>query len=286
MTTGEAIKYATGSLEKLYDAGEASAITDLLMERITGSWGPTLKARSGETLDAPQLAVLDGFIKRLQQAEPVQYVLGEAWFAGLKLYVEPAVLIPRPETEELVAWIVADRKYRPDGTTLLDIGTGSGCIPLALKKKLANLHVDAIDVSKAALAVAGRNATDLGLPINFRQLDFLSTPEWENLGMYDLIVSNPPYIPASDISDMHGNVKDHEPATALFVPDTDPLLFYRNIALFSTTHLKPDGAVYVEIYEGLGNETVELFSEAGFDVVLKQDMQGKDRMIRARTTLH
>ena len=282
MTTGEAITYSTGKLQALYGPGEAGAMTALLLEKLTGLRGAGLLSRSRGDISESQYRELNVYLQRLAEQEPIQYVLEEAWFAGLKFYVDASVLIPRPETEELVQWIIDDRRYRPSAIRVLDIGTGSGCIPLALKHKLANLVVDAIDVSDEALAVARKNAELLALVVNFMAIDFLVPQHQTALGTYDIIVSNPPYIPGRERRNMQPNVLEHEPATALFVPDEDPLIFYKAIAAFGKDHLEVGGSIYVEIFEELGQETLEVFEAAGYNAELQNDMQGKNRMIRAR----
>ena len=281
MTTEDALIYSTGLLSPQYGEGEAAAMADLLLEKITGYRGAVLASHGHEPVQAADARRLDGWLDRLLANEPIQYVLGEAWFMGLKFFVDPSVLVPRPETEELADWIVRDRSFNPDGHRLLDIGTGSGCLPVYLQKKLAGITADAIDLSRGAITIARKNAEALGASVNFAQLDFLDSSYRDRLPCYDLVISNPPYIPVSDRQSMPLNVTQFEPMMALFVPDSDPLVFYKAIAEFGLTHLNPSGRIYVEIYEGLGNETLEVFAGAGYEAELKKDMQGKDRMIRA-----
>ena len=223
------------------------------------------------------------YLDRLLQHEPVQYVLNEAWFCGLKFYVDKNVLIPRPETEELVEWVISDCKFPIHTLSILDIGSGSGCIPIALKKRLGKADVWSCDISPDALKVANQNAETLGINVNFIELNFLNETERETLPLFDIIVSNPPYIPRKDKEDMNRNVTDHEPATALFVPDNDALIFYKAIAAFGKNHLTRNGIIYTEINENLGEETAAMFQLKGYKTVIKKDMQGKDRMIKAFT---
>ena len=214
----------------------------------------------------------------------MQYVLKEAWFGGIKLLVNESVLIPRPETDELVDWIVRDTINLIDSFSpfkILDIGTGSGCIPLTLKKKLFNISLTAIDISPKALEVAKINSDNYRANVALKQIDILDETKWKELDSYQVIVSNPPYIKDAEKNMMHKNVLDFEPATALFVPDNTPLLFYHKIAFFAQTHLADNGTVYVEINEALGKETLEAFNNYGFATQLKRDLQGKDRMIKA-----
>jgi release factor glutamine methyltransferase len=201
----------------------------------------------------------------------------------MKLLVNEHVLIPRPETEELVEWIIKDVEQSGNkGFSLIDIGTGSGCIPIAVKRKIPQITACAIDISDDALQVAKLNAIDLKVDVKFLNLDFLDEEEWKQLGNYDLIVSNPPYIKKSEESTMRDNVLKYEPPLALFVPNEKALIFYEAIARFSREHLKPGGSIYVEINEALGESVIEVFTKNGFsDIILKKDMQGKDRMVKA-----
>jgi len=232
-------------------------------------------------LTCTQLENLDAITERLKKNEPVQYVLGESWFAGIKFKVNKNVLIPRPETEELVDWIVKEnQKSKGKSQNIIDIGTGSGCIPIIIKKKLPEADVSAIDVCSEALFTATENAIELNAEVDFLLLDFLDEEKWKELGQYDIIVSNPPYIKQSEINTMHERVKEFEPHLALFVPDEDALLFYKKLSDFSINHLKPGGSLFVEINEALGEQVVNLFR--GFaNIELRKDMQGKDRMIKA-----
>lgn len=210
--------------------------------------------------------------------KPVQYVLNEAWFGGMKFFVDENVLIPRPETEELVEWIVAESG---DKKTLLDIGTGSGCIPATLKKKLPQIAVTSIDISARALSVAEANAKTLGADVSLIQMDFLNRQQWSSLGSFDVIVSNPPYIALGEKDEMDKNVTDFEPHVALFVPDEDPLVFYRMIAEFGRIHLAAEGRIYMELNEALGFACTELFRGQGYETELRKDLQGKERMLKA-----
>ncbi|HWR33662.1 MAG TPA: peptide chain release factor N(5)-glutamine methyltransferase, partial [Chitinophagaceae bacterium] len=209
------------------------------------------------------------------------YVLNESWFCGLKLYVDKNVLIPRPETEELVEWIISNCKFPVDELKILDIGTGSGCIPISVKRRIRKAEVWACEISEDALAVAKRNAATLGTDINFIQLDFLNEEQRNQLPSFDIIVSNPPYVPEKDKEQMQQNVLNYEPHISLFVPDNDALIFYKAIAAFGKEHLKQSGNIYCEIHESLGSSVKEIFSSAGYTIELKKDMQQKDRMIKS-----
>lgn len=276
MTIQESSRHLIQNLATIYDDREAANIADWLMERLTG-WTKVERLLNKQAeLPLQKMELLASYTKDLLLHKPVQYVLNEAWFCGMKLYVDEHVLIPRPETEELVEWIASEIK---EGT-ILDIGTGSGCIAVALKKKLPQLNVNACDVSEEALKVAKKNQ---GAPINLIQADMLDKKEWNKLPQVNVLVSNPPYVPLKDKHSMQANVLQYEPHIALFVQDDDPLIFYRAIADYAEKNLLPGGAIYVEIHEDLAEDVQELFRAKGFTHIhLKKDMQGKDRMIRAR----
>ena len=219
--------------------------------------------------------------------EPWQHVTGFADFYGLKFQVSPDVLVPRPETEELVALILENVKPKQ---RVLDIGTGSGCIPITLKKKHEHLEVFSLDVSVAALEIAQKNAVLNKVKINWRQANILEQSEWRRVGAeqlekgFDIIVSNPPYVLESDKSEMHRNVLEFDPELALFVADETPLLFYNAIADFALQYLKPNGQLYFEIHQDFGQQTVELLKQKGFtNVILEKDLFGNDRMVIGNT---
>jgi release factor glutamine methyltransferase len=273
-------------LRRLYDDREAATITDWVMEKITGWKKLDRIIHKNMPLTAEGLAIFHQYAGELESHRPVQYVLQEAWFAGLKFYVDESVLIPRPETEELVEWVVEEAggsgRARPEEGTILDVGTGSGCIAIALKRQLPGAGVYACDLSGAALAIAGRNAASNQADIDFRQIDFLDSGLWEALPRVQVLVSNPPYIPVREKDSMAPHVVGFEPHLALFVADQDPLVFYRALADFAKKKMLPGGQVFAEIHEGLGEAVIQQFQGAGFHpVVLKKDMQGKDRMIKA-----
>lgn len=223
--------------------------------------------------------------ERVAKGEPLQYVTGVCQFAGLQLSVGPGVLIPRPETEGLADLAIGWAGGR-DGLRVLDVGTGSGCLALALRQALAAPEVMAVDASDDALRVAQTNADRLGLDIDIFKLDILS-PQADDMaradGPFDIVVSNPPYVRLSERGQMEANVLDHEPALALFVPDEDPLLFYRRIAQLCVAGLlAPDGALFFEINEALGSETESMLRRLGFsDVAVGKDFTGRDRYVRA-----
>ena len=281
MTLNEARTVLTKELKNVYETDESRNIIDLVIEHITNMSRAEQVKNKIPYLTCTQLEDLDAITERLKKNEPVQYVLGEAWFAGMKFKVNKNVLIPRPETEELVDWIVKENgKTKMENISILDIGTGSGCIPITIKKKLSEANVTAIDVCSEALFTATENAVALNAEVNFVLLDFLDEEKWKELAQYDIIVSNPPYIKQSEINTMHERVKEFEPHLALFVPDEDALLFYKKLSDFSKKHLNVGGKLFVEINEALGEQAVSLFP--GFaNIELRKDMQGKDRMIKA-----
>lgn len=281
MTVQEATYYVLKQLRTIYEEGEASQITDWIMEKITGSIKTERMLYKNEALTTDEEIQLQNYTERLLQHEPVQYVLNESWFFGFKFYVDKNVLIPRPETEELVEWVITNCKFPVDQLKILDVGSGSGCIPVSLKRRIRRADVWGCDISPGALEVAKRNSALLGADVNFIQLDFLDKQQWEQLPSFDIIVSNPPYVPEKDRETMQPNVLQYEPATALFVPDNDPLLFYKAIAEFGKTHLNKGGSIYTEIHEDLGEATMNVFQSAGYASEIKKYMQQKDRMVKS-----
>jgi release factor glutamine methyltransferase len=232
----------------------------------------------------------NAILAQLQQDKPIQYITGEAWFYGLKFEVNENTLIPRPETGELVEWIIESWKLEAGSRksenqkriNVLDIGTGTGCIPIALKANLPQANVSAIDVSENALEVAKRNAELNKVEINFIQANILELEDLSQLpSSYNIIVSNPPYVRNLEKQEIKKNVLDYEPHLALFVEDTDALLFYRKIAQLSIKNLSPNGLLFFEINQYLGKETVELLENLGFkNIELKKDIYGNDRMVK------
>ena len=229
------------------------------------------------TLTAEQEALLDNAIERLKKQEPIQYILGYSDFCGLRFKVTQATLIPRPETSELVEWIASEATCNG---SILDIGTGSGCIAISLAHRLPQSKVTAWDISPDALAVAAENSKANSCAVAFEEVDILA---YEPTGeQFDIIVSNPPYIKENEKAEMHSNVLDWEPHTALFVPDSDPLLFYRTIAKKGLMLLKPGGKLYFEINRAHGKETMDMLAAFGYtSIELRKDFAENDRMIRA-----
>lgn len=266
-------------LQGIYSLSEATTITEWVFEKMAS-------LKRSDILKNPEKQITPAADKLIQQTlqellthKPVQYVLGEAWFYHMKFKVNGHVLIPRPETEELVEQLIADRKSKLTDPAILDIGTGSGCIPVAIKKNLPASKLTALDVSKDALALAKENAAMHNAHINFIEANFLDESTWLVLPLFDIIISNPPYIPIHEKEKLAKNVTDFEPHLALFVPDRSPLVFYERIAAFGKEHLLPNGKIYLETHEDLAKETAALFRDHYQTVMIKKDMYGKERMI-------
>ncbi len=281
MDPGQAQRQLTTDLTPLYGSREAALIANWVMEHLTGSRKLERLTKPAEPLPDHLLRQYDIYRSELLAHRPVQYVLHESWFASQRFYVDENVLIPRPETEELVDWALQTIAPSPSGE-LLDVGTGSGCIAIAIAAKLPSLPIHACDISTGALQVAGRNATNLAAHIGFHHLDFLDRHSWTSLPPIRWLVSNPPYIPANERSTLAPHVIEAEPALALFVPDSDPLVFYYALAEFARVRLMAGGAVLVEIHEDRSDAVMEVFRTAGAATVeTRKDLMGKDRMIKA-----
>lgn len=289
MRIKEAYHQLQQSLQPIYENREASNIANLIMEDITGLDRTRRVMHHDESLTDAQQERYDLCREELLHGRPTQYVLGHAWFCDMRFQVDEHVLIPRPETEELVmevkrmyADIPADKDYR---FKLIDIGTGSGCIAIALKKYFPDWDVWALDKSEKALAIAKTNAVLLDTDIHFVGSDILKEAKSDHLPAFDLIISNPPYIPTEDKADMDGRVLDHEPHSALFVTDEDPLQFYRAIILFSDHHLLRGGMLFFETHELYAQAVANLMEENGFEnISIKKDFQEKERIVFGRRT--
>jgi len=286
MTVHDASKALLDAINKIYDDRESAAISDWVMEYITGWKRLERIVNKKEMLSASQVQQLEQITSQLLAHRPVQYILHEAWFHGIKMYVDENVLIPRPETEELVEWAIGvvdgwqktiDRKK----LRVLDVGTGSGCIPIALKKERPALEVYACDISDGALTVARKNATLQKVEIEFKRLDFLNEESRSALPFFDVIISNPPYISTIEKSSIDKHVIEYEPHLALFVPENDSLIFYRHLADFAKTHLAEGGNMLMEIHYEKGIDVKRVLNERGFASEIKKDMNGNDRMVRA-----
>ena len=262
-----------------YANGEASAMALMLLEDVAGI--SRTQALMGENVDEDTMGTLRTMAERIANGEPLQYVTGKAEFCGMSFKVNSDVLIPRPETEELVEWIVDVAKRKEGRVRVLDIGTGSGCIAVSIAKNVGTAQVDAWDVSEGALRTARENAASNGVDVRFERVDVLSFDGKTSNEKYDIIVSNPPYICKSEAKDMERNVLEHEPHIALFVDDDDPLLFYRRIADIGNHLLNDGGLLFYEINRQYGAETIAMLQASGYsNIVIRQDQFGNDRMAK------
>lgn len=285
MTTASIYNDFKNQLKSIYDDREAENITDWVFENITGLKRWERSGNPNEELKETDSEKFKKYLEELLKHKPIQYILNEAWFYKTKFYVNENVLIPRPETEELVEWIINDEENNTGDskqTNIIDIGTGSGCIAISLKRELPRTNITAIDVSGKALFVAKKNATDLNVTVVIFQIDFLKEDEWKALPKYDIIVSNPPYIPVNEKEILSKNVTDFEPGIALFVENNDPFIFYKNIAKFAILHLNDSGKIYVEVHEEYAKEVSKIFENEGFISIIKKDIYGKERMVGAK----
>ncbi|WP_281384578.1 peptide chain release factor N(5)-glutamine methyltransferase [Flavihumibacter stibioxidans] len=272
----------TKELLPIYGPTEASIIAEMVLEKLTGQNSMTQRHLKAENLSSQQQLQLEEYLQQLLNHRPIQYVLNEAWFQNMPFFVDERVLIPRPETEELVEWVVQEEKNQA-GITLLDIGSGSGCIPISLAKKLPKATIHSCDISPDALTVAQKNAATLNALVQWHQLDFLNPNHWRLLPAPDIIISNPPYIPASGAKEMSKHVADYEPGIALFVPDDNALVFYQAIADFCVHHGQPGARIYVEIHKDMARNVCDCFEKAGLTTIeVRRDMQGLERMVKAR----
>ena len=284
-------KHFFNSLKDIQDEQEIESFFFILTEYLHHLTRVEVALQPNFELSDTEIEKWNSILVQLQQDKPIQYITGEAWFYGLRFEVNENTLIPRPETEELVEWILnSPITQNPSLITILDIGTGTGCIPIALKANLSQANVTAIDVSKKALEVAKRNAESNKVEINFIQANILdvedllilTTPNSQLPASIDIIVSNPPYVRNIEKLEIKKNVLNYEPHLALFVEDTDALLFYRKIAQLALKSLSPKGLLFFEINQYLGKETVELLQNLGFkNIELKKDMFGNDRMVKS-----
>lgn len=294
MTSVEQYKDFVERLKTIYDERESANIADWVFDSIANNKRLDRFTHKEKEFSNSTIQQLNAVLQRLLAHEPVQYILGEAWFYKMKFFVNEHVLIPRPETEELVEWVVEEIRNKKleirnkgvsqlitNYSTILDIGTGSGCIAVALKKELQNAEVFAVDVSEDALQVAKKNALDQNAVINFIQFDFLNEDVWLTLPTFDVIVSNPPYIPEDEKNKLAKNVTEYEPHLALFVANDDPFIFYKKIASFAAMHLKQNGKFFVEVHEDYSEEVQQIFAKKNFTTEIKKDMYGRERMIKA-----
>ncbi|GAA4325952.1 peptide chain release factor N(5)-glutamine methyltransferase [Pontixanthobacter gangjinensis] len=267
------------ALKDEFPQTEIDSFFYILTEHYLGLGRLDIALNPGVEVSEDQHQKFEKALLRLKDHEPVQHITGVAQFYGYSFRVNKSTLIPRPETEELVDWIISDHKDSRQRLEILDIGTGSGCIPVSLAKELKNSQVSSFDISKEALDLARVNARENSVKIDFHEVNILETESLE--AKYDIIVSNPPYVRELEKNAMHKNVLDHEPATALYVKDDDPLVFYRKIAELALDALKENGMLYFEINQYLGKETKQMLEELGFEAELKKDIFGNHRLLKA-----
>jgi release factor glutamine methyltransferase len=282
-------------LQKIYPLSEASVMVDWVFEHMAHIKKNDLIKNSSLQLEPKVDKKINEQLKELLSYKPIQYVLGEAWFYNLRFVVNEHTLIPRPETEELVHLVLDQLKTakfdknnkisfntaNPATVSILDIGTGSGCIPIVLKKNLPLANITSIDISEDAIKTAIENATTHHVDINFKVVDFLDESGWSNMPMYDIIVSNPPYIPIAEKEKLNRNVTAFEPHTALFVPNENPFLFYEKIARFAKDHVNYGGKVFVECHEDYAKDTALVFGRNCSHTQIIKDVFGKERMMIA-----
>ncbi len=284
MTFGAFSKAFSDSLATLYTAGETQAMLQLLGEKLLQIPYAQVRTAQSHPLSAPQQRQGAAWLQELTTGRPIQYVLGEAWFLDRTFLVNESVLIPRPETEELVlkANSLLQSSISNTPHRLLDVGTGSGCIPISLSMMQPEALVLAIDISKEALEVAKENNRRLGADVQFMELNFLEEAGWPALGQFDLIVSNPPYIPKKEAEKLEQKVRMFEPGMALFVPDERPLLFYEKLADFARKNMESQGYLIAECHQDFAQAVLTLFHEKGFTALLQKDMNDNDRMLIAQ----
>ena len=270
-------EFALQRMGEVYAARESRNVVNEIFRHYLNLSAADLIVQANNSISESQMLLVYKAVKRISNGEPLQYVLGKAYFFGMDLHVSPSVLIPRPETEELVRWILeATRPNDHSVHSVLDIGTGSGAIALALKKSQPTWEVSGCDVSKDALSIALKNSNDFQLEVEWKEVDILSQDLPE--GNWTTLVSNPPYITVSEQSEMRPSVVNHEPHLALFVPDSDPLLFYRRILELANNRDSVE-QIFFEIHENYSNETLALGESMGWKGKMKKDLQGKARML-------
>ena len=277
------VQFMQDELKSFYPATEIRQFVKIVFDHLAGFSTTDLLIKGDTELDGEKIIFIEDCVRRLKEYEPIQYILGETEFLDLKIKVNPATLIPRPETEELVMWVC--EHIKDTGIKVLDIGTGSGCIALGIKSQKPDVVAEAWDVSREALHTAIENARINDLEVMFDEVDILKfIPTDGHRAKYDVIISNPPYVRESEKQQMEANVLNYEPHTALFVDDADPLIFYREITEKAKVMLKNGGYLFFEINEAFGDEVKSVMSDAGFsNVELKKDLNGKYRMVRGRS---
>ena len=278
MTLTNIYKKYIASLKGIYSEGEARAITQIIFQHFTGLSRPQLDLQVNEHADESATARLEDALKQLLEHVPVQYITGSTRFFSLDFLVNEHVLIPRPETEELVQEALVYLKGAGN-KKLIDIGTGSGCIAVSIKKNAPAAEVTAVDMSEQALATARANAAANHVEVDLRNIDFLDEKNYDALPVYDVIISNPPYIPENEKEALDPNVVHHEPHLALFVPENNPLIFYKKIKIFAEKHLEKNGKIFLEVHENLAKQTAAVFPAPQYSSLIKKDISGKERML-------
>ena len=266
------------SLKAIYSEGEATAITQIIFLHFTGLSRPQLALQEDEHADETATAKLEDSFEQLLRHVPVQYITGNTRFFSLNFLVNKHVLIPRPETEELVQEVLVYLKDI-ENKKIIDIGTGSGCIAVSIKKNAPASEVMAVDISEPALETALANALANQVEVEFRNIDFLEEKNYDPLPVFDVIISNPPYIRENEKEILDRNVVQHEPHLALFVPQNDPLIFYKKIKVFAEKHLEKSGRIFLEVHENLAKQTAAVFPAPQYNTVIKKDISGKERML-------
>lgn len=271
-------RYFHSELSGLYPEGEIAMFVTMLFEAFLGWSKAQFLLHRDETINQSDLLRFHWAVEDLKKHRPIQHIIGHTDFCDCKIAVSPDVLIPRPETEEILLSVIA---RVPMQARILDLCTGSGCLAIALAKMRPEAQVFAADISEKALQLAAKNASENKVTVTFTQCDILNDEPQLPYSLFDLIISNPPYVKESERKEMESNVLDYEPEIALFVPDEDPLRFYRAIAQYARRHLSKEGLLVLEINESLGKETSKLLQDAGFDTTLQKDFRDKDRSIIA-----
>jgi release factor glutamine methyltransferase len=280
-TAAKLFEELVGELTELYSPEEAINIMRLVFQEKLGLSRVDMALNNSKELDEKNRKLIFQIAEKLLEGQPVQQLLGSVQFLNCKLRINKNVLIPRPETEELVQWVVNDNKGEEE-LDVVDIGTGSGCIAIALSNNLTDAKVKALDVSQSALELAQINAIANNAAVDFYNLDILNEENWKKLKNFDIIISNPPYVLESEKGAMHKNVLNYEPHLALFVPEERPLLFYEKISDLAMKHLNKGGKLYFEINTAFGKEVKNMLLKKGFkDVIVRKDINDKDRFVKA-----
>lgn len=281
MTLNSYKKWFNEQLQHLYDADEIKSMLTIVAYEVLGLSRVDLVLKDNERLNESQILQLDSILSQLQKEIPIQYIFEKAYFYGYEFKVSPATLIPRRETEELVEWVLSEMNRQPEKKwRVLDIGTGTGCIPISIKKEFSLAEIFAMDISTGALKIAKENAEKLNASVIFIEQNILSTTQ---LDSYDIIISNPPYVRNLEKAEIKKNVLAYEPHLALFVEDNDPFIFYRKIAELAQKSLTENGLLFFEINQYLGEEMQQMVAEYFKTIELRKDLQGNDRMMKCST---